>query len=82
LAAGLFAHLARLYKPYNKERSAELQKRAEKTWAFAGDSALVSHKFYYLVQYYLLTGDEAIHRQLISIAPKIVRYEILNTPFH
>ena len=51
LAAGLFAHLARLLEPYNNERSAELQKRAEKAWAFAGDSAIIGHKFYYLIQY-------------------------------
>jgi endoglucanase len=75
LAAGLFAHLAREMKPYNKERSAELQKRAEMAWAFAGDSASIPHKLYYFVQYYLLTGNEAIHRQLIQIAPEVARYE-------
>lgn len=75
LAAGLFAHLARSIKPYNKERSATLQKRAEKAWAFAGDSALVNHKFYYFIQYYLLTGDEASHHQLVQLVPKIARYE-------
>lgn len=75
LAAGLFAHLARALKPFNSERSAELQQRAEKAWAFAGDSALVSHKFYYLIQYYLLTGDDAAHQQLAQLAPEIARYE-------
>jgi endoglucanase len=75
LAAGLFAHLARALKPYDKERSAELQERAEKAWAFAGDSALTHHKFYYFIQYYLLTGDETVHQQLIQLAPEIQRYE-------
>lgn len=75
LAAGLFAHLARLIKPYNKERSAELQKRAEKAWAFAGESASIPHKFYYFIQYYLLTGDQNIHKQLIELAPSISTYE-------
>jgi len=75
LAAGLFAHLARVIKPFNKERSAELQKRAELAWSFAGDSALITHKIYYYIQYYLLTGNEDIHRQLIQIAPQVAMYE-------
>jgi endoglucanase len=75
LAAGLFAHLARAMKPFNKQRSAELKKRAEMAWAFAGDSASIPHKFYYFIQYYLLTGDQNIHRQIIELAPKISAYE-------
>jgi endoglucanase len=75
LAAGVFAHLARVLKPYNEKRSAELQERSERAWAFAGDSALVHHKFYYFIQYYLLTGDESTHQQLIELAPEITRYE-------
>jgi len=75
LAAGLFAHLARVMKPYNKERSAELQKRAEMAWVYAGDSALVTHKLYYYVQYYLLTGNEDIHHKLLEIAPQVAMYE-------
>lgn len=75
LAAGLFAHLARVMKPFNKERSAGLQKRAELAWAFAGDSALLTHKIYYYTQYYLLTGNEDAHRQLIQLAPQVSLYE-------
>lgn len=75
LAAGLFAHLARVMKPYNKARSSELQRRAEMAWAFAGDSALVVHQIYYYTQYYLLTGDESAHRQLIKLAPQVSMYE-------
>jgi endoglucanase len=75
LAAGLFAHLARAIKPYNKVRSAELQKRAELAWSFAGDSASVPHKLYYYIQTYLLTGNQDIHRQLIQLAPEASKYE-------
>lgn len=75
LAAGLFSHLARLIKPYNEERSAELRKRAEKAWAFAGASAPIPQKLYYFVQYYLLTGDQNIHQQLIQLAPEVAVYE-------
>jgi endoglucanase len=75
LAAGLFAHLSRALKPYNKERSAELQKRAEMAWAFAGESASVPHQFYYFVQYYLLTGDQSVHQKLIKLSPEISAYE-------
>lgn len=75
LAAGLFAQLARIMKPFDKNRAAELQKRAENAWAYAGDSALITHKIYFLVQYYLLTGDENIHRQLAEIAPQVAMYE-------
>jgi endoglucanase len=75
LAAGLFAHLARELKPFNMERSAELQKRAELAWAYAGDTASIPHKLYYYIQYYLLTGNEDIHRQLIQLAPEAARYE-------
>lgn len=75
LAAGLFAHLARELKPFNKERSAELQKRAEHAWAYVGDTTSIPHKLYYYIQYYLLTGNEDIHRQLIKLAPEAARYE-------
>lgn len=75
LAAGLFAHLARAIKPYNKVRSAELQKRAELAWSFAGDSASVPHKLYYYIQTYLLTGNQDIHRQLIQLASEASKYE-------
>lgn len=75
LAAGLFAHLARALKPYNPIRAAELQKRAEKAWHFAGETALITHKFYFYTQYYLLTGDGAVHQKLIELAPSIKAYE-------
>lgn len=75
LAAGLFSHLARLIKPYNPKRSVILQERAERAWAFAGNEALPAHKLYYYIQYYLLTGDEKIHQQLVKMAPVLSVYE-------
>jgi endoglucanase len=75
LAAGLFAHMARAIKPFNKERAAELQERAERAWIFTGDSAAMPYHLYYLVQYYLLTGNQNIHRKLIELAPKVAAYE-------
>jgi endoglucanase len=73
LAAGLFAHLARVIKSYKPERAAVLQDRAERAWAFAGNSenVYIGHKLNYLVQYYLLTGDQATHNELIKLAPDI-----------
>jgi hypothetical protein len=62
-------------KPFNQARSAGLQKRSEMAWAFAGDSAIIAHKVYYLTQYYLLTGNEATHKELIQIAPQVAAYE-------
>jgi hypothetical protein len=44
-------------------------------WEFAGDSASNAHKLYYYVQYYLLTGNQDIHRQLIQLAPEVAKYE-------
>jgi endoglucanase len=73
LAAGLFAHLARIIKSYKYERYVEFKDRAERAWAYAGgsDGVQIGHKLNFLVQYYLLTGDEDIHRDLIKMAPEI-----------
>src|SRR5208283_1821140 len=49
-------------KPYNAARSQELQKHAEMAFAAAGQSVRPTHKLYYTVQKYLLTGDEAAHQ--------------------
>lgn len=75
IAAGLFAHLARMIKPYNKTRAAELQERAERAWAFSGDSALTAHQLYFYIQYYLLTGDPKAHQKIIALAPLAMEYE-------
>jgi endoglucanase len=61
-ASGMFMHLARLIQPYNAARSQELQKHAEMAFSAAGDAVRPTHKLYYAVQKYLLTGDEAAHQ--------------------
>lgn len=74
IAAGLFAHLSRLLKPYKPERSAELQKRAEDAWRYAGAHAKPAHKLYYYTQYYLLTGSEEAHLMLLENADYAKEY--------
>jgi endoglucanase len=61
-ASGMFMHLARLIQPYNAARSQELQKHAEMAFAAAGDAIRPTHRLYYAVQKYLLTGDAAAHQ--------------------
>ena len=69
-AAGLFLNLARVIKPYNAERSAELQKRGERAFEAAGARFKPAHKLYYAIQKYLLTGDEAAHNLVKELAPR------------
>jgi endoglucanase len=73
-AAGMFMHLARLIKPYKPERAEALRVRADKAMAAAGDSARTTHRLYYAVQKYLLTGDEASHRIVKDLAEKADAY--------
>ncbi|MFY0650689.1 MAG: glycoside hydrolase family 9 protein [Cyclobacteriaceae bacterium] len=74
IAAGLFAHLARLLKPYKPERAAELQERAEKAWNFASVNAKPAHKLYYYTQHYLLTGSTDSHAKLKEVADYASEY--------
>jgi endoglucanase len=74
LAAGLFAHLSRAIKPYRPARAAELQRRAERAWAFASQEAQPAHKLYYYTQYYLLTGDKETHQKLLEHATVAQEY--------
>ncbi len=67
-AAGMFMHLARVIKPYKPQRSAELQKHADMAFKAAGDQIRPTHKLYYAVQKYLLTGDESTHRMVKDLA--------------
>jgi endoglucanase len=62
IGAGLFMHLARILKPYDPQRSAELVKRAEKAMAFVNKTMANPERLYYHVQRYLLFRDEADHR--------------------
>ena len=67
-AAGTFMHLARIIKPYKPQRSEELQKHAEMAMAAASDAARTTHRLYYAVQKYLLTGDEAAHQMVKDLS--------------
>ena len=73
-ASGMFMHLARLIKPYNEARSQELQKHAEMAFAAAGDAVRPTHKLYYAVQKYLLTGDEAAHQMVKDLSTNAIGY--------
>jgi len=73
-ASGLFLHLARLVKPYKPERAAALQKHAEMAFKAVGDQIRPTHKLYYAVQKYLLTGDEAAHQMVKDLAESAGAY--------
>ncbi len=73
-ASGMFMHLARLIKPYNAARSQELQKHAEMALTAAGAQAPPTHRLYFAVQKYLLTGDEAAHQAVKDLAPSASGY--------
>jgi len=73
-ASGLFLHLARLIQPFKPERSAELQRRAERAFKAAGEQIRPTHKLYYAVQKYLLTGDESAHQMVKDLADTAAGY--------
>ena len=68
-AAGMFVHLARLIKPYKPEHAEQLQKHAEMAMAAAGIAMRPTHRLYFAVQKYLLTGDEAAHQIVKELSP-------------
>ncbi|MBN1974543.1 MAG: glycoside hydrolase family 9 protein [Sedimentisphaerales bacterium] len=72
--AGIFMHLARIIKPYNPKRSEELFKHAELAMKAAGESPVPTHKLYYAVQKYLLTGDEEAHKIIKELADSAAGY--------
>lgn len=73
-AAGMFMHLARVIKPYKPDRSEALMKRADRAMAAAGESARTTHRLYYAVERYLLTGDEAAHRTVKDLSERAGAY--------
>jgi endoglucanase len=73
-AAGMFMHLARIMKPYKPERAEELQKHADMAFQAAGDQICPTHKLYYAVQKYLLTGDESAHQIVRDLADSAGAY--------
>lgn len=73
-ASGMFMHLARLIKPYNPARSEELRKRGEMAYAAADQAIRPSHKLYFAIQKYLLTGDESTHAMVKTLATNALGY--------
>ena len=73
-AAGIFMHMARAIKPYKPERCEALMKRADRAMAAAGGSAKTTHRLYYAVQKYLLTGDEPAHRMVKDLSSQASTY--------
>lgn len=67
-ASGMFMHLARIIKPYKPQREEELARRADMAFKAAGDQIRPTHKLYYAVQKYLLTGDESAHQMVKDLA--------------
>ena len=67
-ASGMFMHMARAIRPYNAARSEELRKHAELAFAAAGEKIRPTHKLYFAVQKYLLTGDEGAHQMVKDLA--------------
>jgi len=73
-ASGIFMHLARIIKRYQPQRSEDLRKHADMAYNAAGDSIRATHKLYYAVQKYLLTGDQAAHQIVKDLSEKAGRY--------
>jgi endoglucanase len=73
-ASGMFMHMARLIKPYDAPRAAELQRRSELAFAAAGQRISAGHKLYYAVQKYLLTGDETAHQMVKDLSTNAGAY--------
>ncbi len=74
LASGMFMHMARMIKPYDAARSKELQKHAEMAYEAAGERIRPTHKLYYAVQKYLLTGDATAHAIVKDLASSASGY--------
>jgi endoglucanase len=68
LGAAVFMNLARLIQPYNAALSTDLQSRATAAYNAAGSSIKTSHKLYYNIQKYLLTGDLTASNLINSLA--------------
>jgi endoglucanase len=62
--AGLFMHLARIIKPFDSKKSAELARRAEKAMQFGDKAMAAPERLYYHIQRYLLLGQETDHGKI------------------
>jgi endoglucanase len=69
LAAGIFMHMARLIRPYNAQVSADLQARGDAAYNFASSHFTLksTHKLYFAIQKYLLTGDPTANNDIHSL---------------
>ncbi|MGA3265704.1 MAG: glycoside hydrolase family 9 protein [Verrucomicrobiota bacterium] len=69
LAAGVFMHMARLIQPYNATLSASLQARGDAAYNYAStlSNMKTTHKLYYAIQKYLLTGDVTASNTIESL---------------
>ena len=82
-AAGIRMHLARIIKPYKAECAARSSRSAaELAMSYAAaapatnarDRLPPTHKLYFAVQKYLLTGDEAAHQTVKDLAGEAAAY--------
>jgi endoglucanase len=71
VAAGVFMHMARLIKPYSAQISADLQARGDAAYNYASStwpsSMKNTHKLYFAIQKYLLTGDTTANNNIHSL---------------
>ena len=74
-AAGIWMHLARILKPYKPERAAN-SSRSTPRWQsrLAGSAVRPTHRLYFAVQKYLLTGDEAAHQTVKDLSANAAAY--------
>jgi len=75
VGAGLFLHLARIIKPFDKEHSDALIARSEKSYEYVKDKMSNPEKLYYFIQKYLLSGDEEAHTQVKGLMTAVNKYD-------
>jgi len=75
IGAGLFTHLGRILKPYDKARSDELIERGERSFNYVKDRMADPEKLYYYIQKYLLDGDEEAHAQVKALKTAVNKFE-------
>ena len=65
VGAGLFAHAARLVKPFDADKSDELLNRAKRAWNYLQENELETardaQRMYAALQLYLATGESVYH---------------------
>ncbi|MGD0743743.1 MAG: glycoside hydrolase family 9 protein [Verrucomicrobiota bacterium] len=66
--AAMFMYMARLIKPYDAQKSADLESRADAAYNAAGDRIPITAKLCYSIQKYLLTGDTTASNNINALA--------------